>query len=98
MKTEQYPLEKFIILKIVKDNTDYSYWKIMRILRKMNFSIARSSMESLIRSMVREELIILVLRENIKRKSYSIQITKVGLSKLKELEFKLKITLETTVR
>jgi predicted transcriptional regulator len=94
LRIEQYPLEKYLILKTVKNHTDYSTWKVMNRLRKIGCNIARSSFELFIRNLIKDGYIELVDSGVYKnRKSYSILLTKKGLSKLSELEVKIRVTL-----
>ena len=98
MKIEQYSLEKYLILKTIKIHSDYSTWKIMNVLRRIGFNIARSSFELLIRNLVKDGYIQLIESKIYKRrKSYSILLTKKGLSRLLELENKIKLTLISIV-
>ena len=95
---ETYSLEKYLILKTIKIHSDYSTWKIMNVLRRIGFNIARSSFELLIRNLAKEGYILLIESKIYKRrKSYSISLTKKGLSKLSELENKIKLTLISRV-
>lgn len=98
MRIEKYALEKYIILKIVKIHGDYTVWTLMKGLYKLRYSMARKSLELLIRNMVNEGEVELVLRTVYKRrKSFSIQITKKGLSKLSELENRIRVSLTSCV-
>jgi len=98
MVLEPYPLEKYLILKTVKIHSNYSTWKVMNILRRIGFNIARSSFELMIRNLVKDGYIELVESGIYKnRKSYSILITKKGLNRLLELENKIRLTITSKV-
>jgi len=98
MVLERYSLEKYLILKTVKIHSDYSTWKVMNVLRRIGFNIARSSFELMIRNLVKDGCIELVESGIYKnRKSYSILLTKKGLNKLLELENKIKIIITSRV-